>query len=58
MNKTSKTPLAIGSFFAFVVWLVRFIVSAVTGIKGRLGDIAVLLFWGGRNRTSCIYFYM
>ncbi|MGI5174501.1 hypothetical protein H0R92_13000 [Treponema sp. OMZ 840] len=47
MNKTSKTPLAIGSFFAFVVWLVWFIVSAVTGNKGRLGDISVLLLFGG-----------
>lgn len=47
MNKTSKTPLAIGSFFAFVVWLVWFIVSAVTGNKGRLEDISVLLLFGG-----------
>ena len=48
MNRTSKTPLAIGSFFALAVWLVWFIVSAVTGEKGRLGDIPfVLLLWGG-----------
>jgi hypothetical protein len=41
-------PYIIGSFLLIAVWFVWFIVSAITGEKGRLGDIPfVLLLWGG-----------
>lgn len=41
-------PYIIGSFLLIAVWLVWFIVSAITGEKGRLGDIShMLLLWGG-----------
>ena len=48
MNKTSRLPYIIGSFLLIAVWLVWFIASAITGEKGRLGDIShMLLLWGG-----------
>lgn len=48
MNKTSRLPYIIGSFLLIAVWIVWSIVSAITGEKGRLGDIShMLLLWGG-----------
>lgn len=48
MNKTSRLPYIIGSFLLIAVWIVWSIVSAITGGKGRLGDIShMLLLWGG-----------
>ncbi|MGI5174682.1 hypothetical protein H0R92_13935 [Treponema sp. OMZ 840] len=55
MNRTSSTPYLIGSFLFIAVWLVWFIVSAVTGNKGRLGDIShMFLLWGGIGLLASI----
>ena len=47
MNKTSRLSNIIISFSLIAVWLVWFIVSAITGDKGRLGDISGLLLFSG-----------
>lgn len=55
MNKTSQLPYIIGSFLLIAVWLVWFIMSAITGEKGWLGDVFhMFLLWGGIGLFSSL----